>query len=71
MLVLERKRGEGLTLLTSTGEVIQIGLFSAQNGRAKIGINAPKGVVVVRDERYHPSVDNVTATNPEPPPIKY
>ena len=28
MLVLERKRGEGLTLLTSTGEVIQIGLVS-------------------------------------------
>lgn len=71
MLVLERKRGEGLTLLTSTGEVIQIGLVSAQHGRAKIGIKAPEGVVVVRDEIYHPDVDHVTATNPESPPIKY
>ena len=71
MLVLERKQGEGLTLFTATGEMIQISLVSAQNGRAKIGIKAPEGVVVVRDELLHPAVDHVTETNPESPTVNY
>lgn len=59
MLVLERKQGEGLTLFTSTGEIIQIELIISKQDRAKIGVKAPAGVVVVRDELLQPAIDHV------------
>ena len=60
MLVLERKNGEGLTIVTATGEVIHISLVSVLHGRAKLGIKASKDVVVVRDELLHTVADQVT-----------
>jgi carbon storage regulator len=44
MLVLSRIRGEGITI----GEGIRITVLSVREGRAKLGIEAPKEIRVVR-----------------------
>lgn len=62
MLVLERKQGEGLTLFTSTGEMIQVGVVNVSGNRVKLAIKAPEGVVIVRDELLQPAADHVTAS---------
>ena len=53
MLVLSRKVGEKLIVTASNGEVIESVLCNvrlAYGGSARIGINAPKGVTVHRQE---------------------
>ena len=48
MLVLSRKDGEQITI----GENIVVTMISGMDGRARIGIVAPKGVPVHRREVY-------------------
>ena len=50
MLVLERRENEGLNLFTETGEEIKIVVVTAQGGRAKVSINAPRDILILRDE---------------------
>jgi carbon storage regulator len=57
MLVLSRKPGEGIQI----GDDIRVVLVRASDGRARLGIEAPRDVSVVRDELVQP-VDGVLVT---------
>lgn len=46
MLVLTRRPGESFTI----GEVVTVHFISFKGGQARIGIDAPKEVSVVRDD---------------------
>lgn len=46
MLVLSRKDNEAITI----GNDIRIVLIEAKDGRAKIGIDAPTGIAILREE---------------------
>lgn len=48
MLTLTRKEGEVLTI----GDNVEITIFFARGGRARIGIAAPKNIPVHRKEIY-------------------
>jgi carbon storage regulator len=48
MLVLTRRRGEGVTI----GPDIRIVVLSTKGGQVKLGIEAPQAVEVHRDEVY-------------------
>lgn len=48
MLNLKRRSGESLILQTSDGEVLIH--FTLQNGQIKLAIDAPREVVILRDE---------------------
>jgi len=51
MLVLTRKEGEVILV----GDNIRITLVRSTNGQAKIGIDAPDTVTILRDELTHES----------------
>jgi carbon storage regulator len=46
MLVLRRKEKQGIVL----GDNIRVVILAVRGGRVKIGIEAPRGVTVVREE---------------------
>ena len=48
MLVLTRKKGEGITLILPTGEKIHLVTLGA--GSVRIGICAPSSIKILRDE---------------------
>jgi len=50
MLVLGRREGERIVLRTEDGKVIEILVVRAANGKAKLGIEAPDDVEILRDE---------------------
>ncbi len=49
MLVLSRKKDEGLIIKTAEGDV-RIVVLEAEKGRVRIGIQAPRGLTVLREE---------------------
>jgi carbon storage regulator CsrA len=51
MLVLTRKAGEVISLVTKAGERIDITLVQMKGSQARIGIVAPAEVAVMRAER--------------------
>ena len=48
MLIITRKKGESLII----GEDIEITVSKIENGSVKIGIKAPKEVLILRKELY-------------------
>jgi len=48
MLIITRKKGESLII----GEDIEITISKIENGSVKIGIKAPKEVLILRKELY-------------------
>jgi carbon storage regulator len=46
MLVLERREDEGFWI----GDEVYVAVVAIKGSRVKIGVDAPKGVVVVREE---------------------
>ena len=48
MLILNRKIGEGIIL----GDNIEIKILDIQDGKIKIGIEAPKDIPILRKEVY-------------------
>ncbi len=54
MLVLTRRLGEGLLI----GDNIKITVEKISKGQIKIGIDAPKDVVIARKEVKQKTVDN-------------
>jgi carbon storage regulator len=60
MLVLRRKAKEGIVL----SENIRVVILAIEGGRVKIGIEAPRGITVVREEllRRQPQVRKETAS---------
>jgi carbon storage regulator len=50
MLVLTRRLGETLVLELPTGEEIQIAVLELKGSQARLGIDAPEEVHVVREE---------------------
>jgi carbon storage regulator len=49
MLVLSRKKNEGIIVKSSEGD-IRIVLIEIDRGRIRLGIEAPKGCAVLREE---------------------
>ncbi|HOJ42972.1 MAG TPA: carbon storage regulator [Syntrophorhabdaceae bacterium] len=49
MLVLSRKKNEGIIIKGKDGD-IRIFLIDAEKGRIRIGIEAPKGYTIIREE---------------------
>ena len=49
MLVLSRKKNEGIIVKSSEGD-IRIVLIDIDRGRIRLGIEAPKGCPVIREE---------------------
>ena len=48
MLIITRKKGESLMI----GDNIEITISKIEDGSVKIGINAPKDIIVLRKELY-------------------
>lgn len=57
MLILNRKAGESIII----GDNVEISILEIQEGRIKIGIEAPKDVSILRKEVY----DSVVEANQE------
>lgn len=57
MLILTRKKDEGIVL----GDNIKVYVLGIEDNKVKIGIDAPKNVVVLRSEVY----DKVGSSNKE------
>jgi len=55
MLVLIRKDGEAITLTLPNGKEIFIILVRSQKGSARIGIEAPPEIHILRSELTHTS----------------
>ena len=49
MLALTRREGESI-ILTVDGKTIKVELHQIRNGQAKVAIDAPKEVEIVREE---------------------
>lgn len=49
MLVLTRKKNEGIIIKGKDGD-IRIILIEAEKGKVRLGIEAPKGYLIVREE---------------------
>ncbi|PIE76935.1 MAG: carbon storage regulator [Clostridiales bacterium] len=59
MLILTRKRNESIII----NDNIEVVVIEAEDGRVKLGINAPKSVKVHRKEVYESIIsENVAAT---------
>lgn len=56
MLVLTRKRNQAIVIRTSDGS-ITITILDIQRERTKVGIDAPKECVILRDELLQREVD--------------
>ena len=52
MLVLSRKKGEEIILKVSETEEILVTVVESKNGSARIGITAPKEMLVLRKEAW-------------------
>ena len=50
MLILERKTNESIIITTPSGERITIHMYDTTRGKAKVGIDAPKEYLILRDE---------------------
>lgn len=50
MLILGRKPGQRLRIVTEAGEQIWVTIFGARAGQVRIGVQAPRTVAVLRDE---------------------
>lgn len=50
MLVLSRKTGERIRILTPKGEVIWVTIVDVDRGKVRVGIEAPRDIVVHREE---------------------
>ncbi|MFK5948915.1 MAG: carbon storage regulator [Methylococcales bacterium] len=50
MLVLDRKSNESILIETPNGDTIEITLLETTKGRGKLGIDAPKEYIILRDE---------------------
>jgi carbon storage regulator len=52
MLVVSRKKNEGIVIRSKEGE-IRVVLVEMERGRARLGIEAPLGCSIVREELMH------------------
>ena len=50
MLILARKQGESLILKTPDGTQIKVVILGTKNGLARIGVDAPSDIEILRDE---------------------
>jgi len=51
MLVLSRKKGEGIVIKGQHGD-IRIHLLESDKGKTRLGIEAPKGYLILREELF-------------------
>ena len=50
MLILSRKHNESITITTPSGENIEITILEGKGTQVKVGIDAPKDYLILRDE---------------------
>lgn len=50
MLVLSRKKGEGITIFCPDGTIIKIATVDIDRGKTRVGITAPGEYKIYRDE---------------------
>lgn len=68
MLILNRKEGESIII----GDNIEIRILEIQDGKIKIGIEAPKEVTILRKEVYESVVEeNKNAISTEEDILKF
>lgn len=53
MLVLTRRKGDGIIITTPSGEVIKVVMVSVGKRKNQVGIIADRSVTVVRDDANH------------------
>lgn len=55
MLVLSRTvEGHGVVMVTPEGHVIRVKLFHGAGASVRVGVDAPRSVLVLREELYTP-----------------
>ena len=54
MLMLSRRIGESITLQTSSGEQIRVTISHVRGNLVSVGIDAPKDVIIARNELLKP-----------------
>jgi carbon storage regulator len=62
MLVLSRRIGEAITIADS----IRVTVLSASGGKVRLGINAPRSVVILRDELANPKANGLKSLTTKP-----
>lgn len=62
MLILTRKPGEQLTVVTPSGEVITIEITNMRRHQVRIGIEAARDIKIYRTETLQPGDINVLCT---------
>lgn len=50
MLILTRRPGESLQLKLKSGEIITVSSMGVKGNQTRLGVEAPKEVVIMRDE---------------------
>ena len=58
MLILERKSNESIIIETPDGNTIKIHMIDTTRGKAKVGIDAPKDYLILRDELVEEDEDH-------------
>lgn len=58
MLVLSRKRGEKIIMTTPEGDLIEIMFVDWNGDKGRIGITAPKWIIVDREEVHIDRIHN-------------
>ena len=65
MLILQRKEGESLLI----GDEVEITVLSVEAGRARLAIQAPRSVTILRSELKVAADANREAADEEAPPL--
>ncbi len=63
MLVVRRRAGETIAI----GKDVEVDILEICGNQVKIGIRAPREILVLRKEVLHTRAENVAASRPVPP----
>ncbi len=64
MLRLNRKKGQSILMQTPEGHVIEVQVLECSGNQVHLGIAAPRGVEVWREELFHIVMENHKAAQP-------
>lgn len=61
MLRLNRKKGQSILMKTPEGHIIEVQILECNGNQVHLGIEAPRGVDVWREELFHIIMENKKA----------